>query len=58
MTTDTEPRHSIYLEPGEGRTHSMGPMSAIFKADGNETSGNYTISEWWLEPHSCASTQC
>jgi mannose-6-phosphate isomerase-like protein (cupin superfamily) len=26
-------------------------VSAIFKADGHETSGRYSISEWWLEPH-------
>jgi mannose-6-phosphate isomerase-like protein (cupin superfamily) len=26
-------------------------MSAIFKADGDETKKGYSISEWWLEPH-------
>jgi quercetin dioxygenase-like cupin family protein len=25
-------------------------MSAIFKCDGAETAGRYSISEWWLEP--------
>ena len=25
-------------------------VSAIFKADGSETAGRYSISEWWLEP--------
>ena len=29
----------------------MGRISALFKADGLETAGRYSISEWWLEPH-------
>ena len=29
----------------------MGPLSAVFKADGGETRGRYSISEWWLEPY-------
>lgn len=29
----------------------MGPLSAVFKADGCETGAQYSISEWWLEPH-------
>jgi mannose-6-phosphate isomerase-like protein (cupin superfamily) len=29
----------------------MGPLSAVFKADGAETAGAYSISEWWLDPH-------
>ena len=29
----------------------MGRISALFKADGDETGGSYSISEWWLEPH-------
>ncbi len=29
----------------------MGPVRAIFKADGAETRGCYAISEWWVEPH-------
>jgi mannose-6-phosphate isomerase-like protein (cupin superfamily) len=29
----------------------MGRISALFKADGAETGGRYSISEWWLEPH-------
>ena len=28
----------------------MGPMKAIFKADGSETARKYSVSEWWLEP--------
>jgi mannose-6-phosphate isomerase-like protein (cupin superfamily) len=29
----------------------MGRIAALFKADGGETQGAYSISEWWLEPH-------
>jgi quercetin dioxygenase-like cupin family protein len=29
----------------------MGRISAIFKADGDETQQAYSVSEWWLEPH-------
>jgi mannose-6-phosphate isomerase-like protein (cupin superfamily) len=29
----------------------MGRISAVFKADGVETAGRYSISEWWLDPH-------
>lgn len=25
--------------------------AAIFKADGQETNSRYSISEWWLDPH-------
>ena len=41
----------VHLGPGEGRPYAMGGMSAVFKADGAETGGRYTVSEWWLEPH-------
>jgi len=29
----------------------MGPINAVFKADGAETADRYSISEWWLEAH-------
>ena len=29
----------------------MGRIAAVFKADGAETGAAYSISEWWLEPH-------
>jgi quercetin dioxygenase-like cupin family protein len=29
----------------------MGRIAAIFKADGAQTADRYSISEWWLEPH-------
>jgi mannose-6-phosphate isomerase-like protein (cupin superfamily) len=44
-------RQPVVLGPGEGRSYPMGRISALFKADGTETAGRYSISEWWLEPH-------
>lgn len=44
-------RAGIFLRPGEGRSYPMGRISAVFKADGDETQRGYSISEWWLEPH-------
>ena len=44
-------RVGIILRPGEGRAYPMGRISAVFKADGDETQRGYSISEWWLEPH-------
>lgn len=44
-------RVGIFLHPGEGRAYPMGRINAIFKADGGETNGSYSISEWWLDPH-------
>ena len=41
----------IVLPPGGGRCYAMGRLSALFKADGDETAGGYSISEWWLEPN-------
>lgn len=29
----------------------MGPLRAVFKADGDETRGRYSLSEWWIEPY-------
>lgn len=43
---------TIILKAGEGRTYNCGTMTAIFKADENETANKYSISEWWLEPYS------
>jgi mannose-6-phosphate isomerase-like protein (cupin superfamily) len=47
---ETAARHPVCLAPGEGRSYPMGPLHAVFKADGAETDGAYSISEWWLEP--------
>jgi mannose-6-phosphate isomerase-like protein (cupin superfamily) len=43
-------REPIFLRPRAGRVYAMGPVKAIFKADGPETAGRYSISEWWLAP--------
>ena len=42
----------LILPNGQGRVYNCGTMTAIFKADENETNGKYSISEWWLEPNS------
>lgn len=44
-------RSAIVLAPGEGRSYPMGRVAALFKADRGETADRYSISEWWLEPH-------
>jgi mannose-6-phosphate isomerase-like protein (cupin superfamily) len=48
---DTPTRDPVILAPGEGRSYPMGRLSAVFKADGQETQRAYSISEWWLDPH-------
>ncbi len=45
MTTDP-----IVLGPGEGRAYSIGPMTGVFKADGEETGDAYCVSEWSVDP--------
>jgi len=42
----------LILEEGQGRVYNCGTMTAIFKADENETNQKYSVSEWWLEPNS------
>jgi mannose-6-phosphate isomerase-like protein (cupin superfamily) len=44
-------KKSIFLPPGKGRSYPMGRISALLKADGDETAKRYSISEWWLEPN-------
>lgn len=46
-----ERRAAIVLQPGEGRRYALGAMQAVFKADEKETAAAYSISEWWLDPH-------
>jgi mannose-6-phosphate isomerase-like protein (cupin superfamily) len=41
----------MVLGPGAGRAYAMGRIAAVFKADGDETANQYSISEWWLEAH-------
>jgi mannose-6-phosphate isomerase-like protein (cupin superfamily) len=48
---DATERTPVHLAPGEGRRYGMGRIDAVFKADGPETAGRYSISEWWLDPH-------
>lgn len=44
-------RRPVVLAPGAGRAYEMGPLRAVFKADEAETENRYSISEWWLAPH-------
>jgi mannose-6-phosphate isomerase-like protein (cupin superfamily) len=48
--SDSKQRSGVFLAPSEGRTYPMGRIGAVFKADGEETQNQYSISEWWLEP--------
>lgn len=50
MNDAADPRTPIFLPPGAGRAYPMGRIAAVFKADGAETAGRYSVSEWWLEP--------
>jgi mannose-6-phosphate isomerase-like protein (cupin superfamily) len=43
---------SLILSEGQGRVYNCGTMTAIFKADENETNEKYSVSEWWLEANS------
>ena len=57
MTKDNTKRtgpnaEPIVLMPGEGRRYEMGFMQAVFKCDRDETGNGFSISEWWLDPHS------
>lgn len=47
----TATRTAICLGPAEGRSYPMGRIAAVFKADRDESDGRYSISEWWLDPH-------
>jgi mannose-6-phosphate isomerase-like protein (cupin superfamily) len=50
--THAAPPGSIVLAPQGGRMYEMGGLTAVFKADEDETKQRYSVSEWWLEPHS------
>ena len=41
----------LVLNPDDGRAYPMGRMSAVFKADLEETNSTLSVSEWWLEPN-------
>lgn len=47
----SDKRKPAIISPGAGRTYDMGRMQAVFKADGEEAAGAYSVSEWWLEPN-------
>lgn len=49
--TQEKKRALVHVPPGAGRPYDLGPVQAVFKADGDETRGQYSISEWWLEPY-------
>lgn len=51
MSENNNRRKGTVLSPGQGRHYAMGGMTAIFKADRDESAGSYNISEWWLEPN-------
>lgn len=42
---------TLVLNPDDGRTYPMGRMSAVFKADLEETNSTLSVSEWWLKPN-------
>ena len=42
----------IILQPNEGRNYNCGSMTAVFKADEEETNFNYCVSEWWMDANS------
>jgi mannose-6-phosphate isomerase-like protein (cupin superfamily) len=44
-------RPALFVLPDAGRNYPMGRIVARFLADGAETGDRYSISEWWLEPH-------
>jgi hypothetical protein len=49
QSDDTGGRNAIFLSPGEGRSDPMGRISAVFKADPEETGGAYSIAAWFAE---------
>ncbi|HEY0813415.1 MAG TPA: cupin domain-containing protein [Pseudonocardia sp.] len=53
MTADGDraARPPVVLGPDAGRRYDMGRIVAVFKADRPEAATGYSISEWWLEPH-------
>lgn len=52
MKHENDNKDVLILSEGKGRVYNCGTMTAIFKADENETNNRYSISEWWLEPNS------
>lgn len=44
-------RAPIVLPQRKGRSYAMPGMTAVFKADRDETADAYCVSEWWLAPY-------
>lgn len=55
--TRTQPtkRDILNISPGAGRRYDMGGMTSFFLADEAETNADYSLSEWWLDPHQAGS---
>ena len=51
MADDTTARSAVFLLQDQGRKYPMGRLAALFLADNAETQSRYSISQWWLEPH-------
>lgn len=51
MQKEKNTRDAIILKNGQGRIYKCGKMTAIFKADEEETAEKYSVSEWWLDPN-------
>lgn len=49
-TASDRSRQIIALPPGGGRRYEMGKLTALFKADEEETGAAYSVSEWILAP--------
>lgn len=49
--SDCDTQKAIFLKQGKGRSYDMGRIKADFKADGQETANQYSVSEWWMEPN-------
>jgi mannose-6-phosphate isomerase-like protein (cupin superfamily) len=45
------PEGAIVLSRNGGRRYELGALWAVFKADEAETEARYSVSEWWLKPH-------
>lgn len=56
MPSSGNQRAASIIAPDQGRRYPMGRMRAVFKADGAETGGRYSLSEWWLEPRTLGPT--
>ena len=52
MKHKNDHKQILILTAEQGRVYNLGSMTAIFKADENETDNKYSISEWWLDPNS------